>query len=109
MKTKLTALLAVIATASAEPVPNVDKLTTRATGMGKTKTVEITGKADAEPLTVIWGTGRDARMTIPAGDTKTRKITVGATYKVTALEGGAVVDTETNTRKTGIVQDRKLR
>ena len=95
MKTKLTALLAVIATASAEPVPNVDKLTTRATGMGKTKTVEITGKADAEPLTVIWGTGRDARMTIPAGDTKTRKI--------------AVVDTETNTRKTGIVQDRKLR
>ena len=41
--------------------------------------------------------------------TKTRKITVGATYKVTALEGGVVVDTETNTRKTGIVQDRKLR
>ena len=109
MKTKLAALLAVLATASAEPVPNHDKLTTRSVGMGKTKTVEITGKADAEPLTIIWGTGRDQRMSIPAGETKTRKVTVGATYKVTALESGVIVDTESNTRKTGIVQDRKLR
>ena len=109
MKTKLAALLAVIATASAEPVPNQDKLTTRAVGMGKTKIIEITGKADAEPLTVIWGTGKDQRMAIPPGESKTRKVRMGGTYKVTAMEDGAVVDTETNTRKTGIQQDRKLR
>ena len=109
MKTTIIAALAAIATVSAEPVPNQDKLTTRAVGMGKTKIIEITGKADTDPLTVIWGTGKDQRMTIPPGESKTRKVTLSGTYKVTAMEDGSVVDTETNTRKTGIQQDRKLR
>ena len=109
MKTAIIAAIAAIATVSAEPIPNVDKLTTRAVGMGKNKVVEITAKADKEPLVIVWGVGKEDRMTVPAGETKTRKVGLQATYKVTASENGTVVDTESNTRKTGIQQDRKLR
>jgi len=107
MKTTLT-ILAAITTASAAP-KDQDKLQTRLIGQGQTKLVEITGSAGTDPLTVRWGSGKNDFMTVPANQRKTVRKPLGTSYKVTATENGAIVDTETATRKTGLAQDRSLR
>ena len=109
MKLATLTAIAAIATATGEPIADQDKLTTRPVGMGKAKVIEITGKADTEPLTVSWGPKPEHRMTIPAGSSKTRKVSLNGNYKVTATEDGEVVDEETNTRKTGMKSAKRLR
>jgi hypothetical protein len=109
MKSALFAALAIIATATAEPIKDQDKLTVRATGTGDKKVIEVTARADKQPLSVVWGSRKEDRTTVQPGETKKLKLTLGPDYKITASEGGKVVDTESARRKTGLNKDRSLR
>ena len=109
MKSAIIAALAIIATAKGEPIKDQDKLAVKVTGTGEKRVIEVTARADKQPLSVVWGLRKEDRMTVAPGETQKRKLTLDAGYKITASEGGRVVDTESARRKTGLNKDRSLR
>ncbi len=109
MKSAIIAALAIVATATAEPIKDQDKLTVRVTGTGEKRVIEVIARADKQPLSVVWGMRKEDRMTVAPGETQKRKLTLDAGYKITASERGKVVDTESARRKTGLNKDKSLR
>ena len=97
MKSAIIAALALIATATGEPIKDQDKLAVKVTGTGEKRVIEVTARADKEPLSVVWGRSKYDRMEVAPGETATRKLTLGADYKITA--SGACVNPNKGIRR----------
>lgn len=85
----------------AEP-PNASKLSVKIIGSGKKKEHVVTGNAGSKELLVRYGSGENDFFRVEPWEKKSKTVSLGTKYSVTASEDGEVVDTETATRKTGL-------
>jgi hypothetical protein len=86
-------------------VKNSDKLTVKPVIYGGVRCLQITVQAGANPLSVRFGGSRSYQ----PWETDVFYTRCGSEYRVTAWEGGTMVDQETSRAKTGLGSDYKLR